>query len=437
MVAVFRFSMLLGLVGLVAACGPSANESFESLRFEPLQPPVGAGSMGPSVATAPSGSADAAVGVILSWMEPGDAGVTTLRFSVLDGSGEWSAAHSVASGPDWFVNWADFPAIVAHRDGLWCAHWLQKSGTGTYAYDVKLSLSRDHGQSWSPSFSPHRDWTQTEHGFVSVIPWSEQDFLAVWLDGRNTAASGSGHDASPSDTAAHSSAEQQAAMTMRSAVIAADGSLSSEHLIDDRVCDCCQTSLAGAGGAALVAYRDRTDEELRDISLARYDGSGWSRAMPVRPDGWVIEGCPVNGPAISAGAEASLEEGAFVAWFTGADAESRVYARYLASDGTAKSPPVRIDDGSPLGRVDVATLADGGVAVCWMESTSDGADVRVRRMGSDGRLSRSLTVATVGGSRTSGFPRIASTRERLVVVWTAVESGTPRVAGAAAILPRP
>src|SRR5688500_16212712 len=88
-------------------------------------------------------------GVLLSWVER-DGARATLKFSERSGTA-WSPARTVASGDDWFVNWADVPSVTRMADGTLVAHWLQKSGPGTYAYDVRLTRSKDDGKTWERS----------------------------------------------------------------------------------------------------------------------------------------------------------------------------------------------------------------------------------------------------------------------------------------------
>jgi len=134
----------------------------------------------------------------LSWVEYLNDTTDALVFSKLE-NGEWSAPKTIASGSDWFVNWADFPSLVsAGKDGQYlAAHWLQKRAEGTYDYDVRIAQSQDGGQTWNPSFVPHRDSIAAEHGFVSMLPISSDKIFATWLDGRNT--KGEGHDADSHD----------------------------------------------------------------------------------------------------------------------------------------------------------------------------------------------------------------------------------------------
>ena len=119
--------------------------------------PAPPGSAQPNLVTAPDGH------LYLSWLEPrADSGVR-LRFAVREGTG-WSAPRTIAEGRNWFVNWADFPSMAALPDGSLAAHWLVRSGDGTYAYDVHLSRSFDGGATWSTPRTPHRDGTPTGRG---------------------------------------------------------------------------------------------------------------------------------------------------------------------------------------------------------------------------------------------------------------------------------
>jgi hypothetical protein len=101
-------------------------------------------------------------------------------------------AKVVATGTDWFVNWADVPSVMRLDDGGLVGHWLQKSGSSAYAYDVKLSRSGDDGRSWSPAFTPHSDGTKTEHGFASLLQMPGAGLGLLWLDGRASSSGGHG-----------------------------------------------------------------------------------------------------------------------------------------------------------------------------------------------------------------------------------------------------
>lgn len=391
---------------LLSGCGAPRTEP-PGWDWEVLAPPVGAGSALPHLATAPDGS------VLLSWVEPDDAGGHRLRWARWQGEG-WTPARTIAAGDDWFVNWADFPAIAAREDGALVAHYLQKNGPSPYAYDVRVTQSAD-GVRWRPAVTPHTDGTQTEHGFVSIVPWTADRVLLTWLDGRHTL--GGGHEA-------HG---ERGAMTIRAALLDADGRLHEEAVLDARTCDCCQTAAVRTPSGAVVAYRDRSETEVRDISVVRYHDGRWSEPVPVHRDGWQIAGCPVNGPALDAAGEAVV-----LAWFTAAGDVPHVRVAFSADEGERWSPPVDVDEGAPLGRVDVVRLPDGSAVVSWMEQVDGRAEIRLRRVAPDGTPSPSQAVATTAAARSSGFPRLARTETHLFVAWTeAGEAPVVRVMRAA------
>jgi len=141
----------------------------------PVTAPSGVNSAQPQMTVSPRG-------ILLSWIER--AGTrATLKFAERTPTG-WSPATTVAAGDDWFVNWADVPSVLRLDDGTLAAHWLQKSGAETYAYDVRLAHSKDDGRTWSASFTPHHDGTKREHGFASLFQMPGAGLGLIWLDGR-------------------------------------------------------------------------------------------------------------------------------------------------------------------------------------------------------------------------------------------------------------
>lgn len=370
---------------------PSRLPSARAPAVESLASPAGPGSAEPNLAVAPDGR------VLMSWLEPLASG-HALRFSVLDGS-QWSPAQTIRSGNDFFVNWADFPSIEVLDRGRLAAHWLQRNGSGTYAYGVRISQSADAGKTWSVPVTPHRDSSQTEHGFVAI--WREKGRLgAVWLDGRKF--SKDGHDAANE-------------MMLVSTTIDPSGRTGPEVRLDERTCDCCQNSAAMTANGPIVTYRDRSPAEVRDIHVTRRLGGKWTAGVPVHSDNWKIAACPVNGPAVAAAGQRVA-----VAWFTAANDSARVKLAFSDNAGAKFGAPIRVDGGNPAGRVDVALLPNGDALVTWIERTGgDTAAVRSRRVGRDGRLGSGTTIAASSAARASGFPRMALTGSDVVFAWTA------------------
>lgn len=342
-------------------------------------PPAAPGSIGPNL------SRDAKGDVLLTWIEGNE-----VRMARRTKAG-WSKPTTLVKSDTMFANWADFPSIAA-RDGEMVGHFLEKSSDETYAYDVELFRSKD-GRRFARTGAAHDDGTPTEHGFASIVP-DGAGFQAFWLDGREMVT--------------------KKPMTLRAGRIV-DGKVASSTVLDARVCECCQTSAAVTAEGPFVVYRDRTAEEIRNISVVRRTKSGWSSPATVHDDGWKMPGCPVNGPAADAKGKRAV-----VAWYTGADlgkvrvAFSDDAARTFVTHEVHDNP-----DTIPLGRVDVV-LVDDGAIVSWLVAEGDDARILFRHVGRDGRLGRPRTVAMTSPARSSGFPRVAPVDEGLLFVWTEV-----------------
>ena len=383
------------------ADSPSSTTQ-SALTILPATSPAGVDSREPEMTSTADGR------IILSWVEKIGDKRYALRFATRDASG-WSTAQTVAEGENWFVNWADFPSVIALTDGSLAAHWLVKSGSGTYAYDVNIARSKDGGKTWGNPVVPHTDGTQTEHGFVSLIPLADGRVGAVWLDGRNL------------KDVKHESDENKplsVSMTLRYAAIDADGKLSDEAQLDDRVCECCQTSAALTSEGVIGAYRDRSDKEIRDIHFVTRQQANWSTPRPVHSDNWEISGCPVNGPAVAADGKRVA-----VAWFTGANDTPRVKVAFSSDAGASFGKAIEVDDGETLGRVDALLLPDGSALVCWLSGNAEGGAIKVRRVSSDGSLGPAAVIAKTDISRSSGFPRMARLGDEVHFAWT--EFGKP------------
>jgi hypothetical protein len=388
---------LLLLACLTACRAPDRQEHWLDTAIE-LPVPAAAGSRYPHLAPL-------AGGAVMSWLEPLAGGGFALRYSAWT-AGAWMAPGTVASGSDWFINWADFPSVVPVSGRVWAAHWLQQKPGDVYSYDVSLVVSKDAGTTWSEPMSPHDDGTPTEHGFVSLMG-DGSAVRAVWLDGRNTLGE---HDHSGRAGTADGAG---GAMTLRSALLDPHGlKLGPDVELDARTCDCCQTDSARTRDGLVVAYRDRSETGVRDIALLRQTTAGWSEPVQVARDGWLIDACPVNGPAVDA-----HENTVVVAWFTAASKPS-VRLAFSVDGGRTFLDPVEVASGQVAGRVDVALLPDGRAVVSWLEDASGSAEIRVQPFTADGPAGDVALVARSEVSRSSGFPRMVLVGDALLFAWT-------------------
>jgi hypothetical protein len=373
----------------------------------PMTAPSGVNSAGPQMTVSPRG-------ILLSWTERTGTRAA-LKFAERTPSG-WSPATNVAAGDDWFVNWADVPSVLRLDDGTLAAHWLQKSGAETYAYDVRLAHSKDDGRTWSASFTPHHDGTKREHGFASLFQMPGAGLGLIWLDGR-AMGSAEGHDA-------HGATE--GAMSVRYGAFDQSWTQTSEMPVDLRVCECCPTTAAMTSDGPIVAYRNRSDEEIRDIFVARLDNGKWTEPKAVHNDNWKIAACPVNGPMLSA-----RGRNVVLAWFTVKDDVGHAYVAFSADAGRTFGTPIRLDDTSALGRVDVALLPDGSALATWIEFAAQKSSFSVRRVEPSGRTSPITAVTAISGARASGYPRMAFDRDEVVFAWTENHAGQSVVKTAA------
>ncbi len=340
--------------------------------------------------------------VLLSWLEPvANTDRVALRYSRYR-QNAWSAPQTIVERNDLFVNWADFPSIVEDAKGVLFAHWLQKSSTGTYSYDIRMATSAD-GKSWGTPFLLNRDGTNTEHGFVTMAPLPGGGVGATWLDGRKMNAEG-GHEHGAADAGD---------MSLRYASISAKGELTGDTELDNRTCECCATGMAMTSSGPVIAYRDRSRDEVRDIAYVRKSSTGWSKPARVHADGWKIKACPVNGPQVDA-----IGNRLAVAWFTGAQEKGRVYVAFSSDGGAKFGTPVQVDEGTPTGRVDI-TMIDGTTAlVTWLEQVGTAGKIRARKVSSSGTVEPAMTIAESTTARAGGFARLANLNGECYVTWT-------------------
>jgi hypothetical protein len=339
----------------------------------------------------------------MTWLEKTSGG-HALKFAKFDGK-KWTDPSVIVADVPFFVNWADFPSVLALDNGMLVAHWLQQSGKGKYAYDVMISTSKDFGKTWSAGVRPHRDGIEGEHGFVSLIP-APSGFEAIWLDSRKFNVKD-----------LHS---MQNEMQLMSSVFS-NGSFGPEKLLDSRVCDCCQTSAAFNDKDAIVMYRDRSEQEIRDISYVKREGNKWSSPKSLHADQWKIAACPVNGPSVAINGK-----NVAVTWFTAAGDKPQVFASFSSDSGATFGKPVRIDAGNPAGRVDVKWIANGSAYVSWLENKEKGADIMVRKI-KNGKAETPIVVAPSTGARASGFPRLAAWENGAIIAWTYVGDKTTEI----------
>jgi len=376
--------------GLAIWCATVTAQGPAALKVENVTSPAAANSSVPQMTAAGDR-------ILLSWVER-QGTKSTFKFAERTATG-WSAPMTVVASDKLMVNSADVPSVRAMPEG-YAAAWMMESGPDPEAYDLRVAFSAD-GKTWTMPKAPNTDKTMSQHGFATLFPLQGGGAGVVWLDGRMTHG-------------------EEGDMQLRFASFDRANRFQSDTLIDSRVCECCPTSVALTADGPIVAYRDRTAGEIRDIYVARYTGAGkWAPPVRVHADNFKIEACPINGPSIAANGKDVV-----VAWFTAPNEKQQSFVAFSHDGGRTFGTPVKVEDQGTLGRMQVALAPDGAAIVGWVEFANEKSTFKVRRIGADGMRGPSVSIADISGTR---FPRLAVAKNEAVVAWTESEKDSSRV----------
>lgn len=302
----------------------------------------------------------------------------------------------VAQGPALLANWADFPSLVQLPNGDLVAQYPTR-GDGAHASNLELARSPDEGRTWSEPVRLNRDGVAAEHGFAALVQIGREQVAVAWLDGRDAGGEHGAH---------------AGAMSLRAARFARLNRLD-EIEVDGRTCDCCQTDAAATRRGHVVVYRDRGGGEVRDVALARHERGRYQPATVVSRDGWVMPGCPVNGPAVAA-----RRDRVVVAWYTEAGGEARVRLAQSLDGGRTFAEAVDVARDA-VGRVDVALTDGGRVLVTWLARDGSATELRAATFDRDLASLDQRAIARLAAGRSTGFPRMATQDATALLAWTA------------------
>jgi hypothetical protein len=394
---------ILSMMALfLAALLMSGFSGDTSIGLQSLENPTITGSRLPRLGTLASGD------VLMSWVEPRTDG-HALKFGVLH-DGHWVRGGEVAHGNNWFVNWSDFPSVVAIDEKFWLAHWLVKQPGGkAYDYDVATSISTDAGLTWAAPKHPHRDGTAAEHGFAAIFP-VDGDAGIVWLDGRDHLKK------AEQAKRLEVNSKKSGNFNLRYTRIHRDGSMEAEQVIDNNTCTCCWPSVAVTSAGPIVVWRGRTEAEIRDNRVSVMLDGKWSAPAPLGAEGWMIEGCPVNGPAVAAHGLQVVS-----AWFSAEGDRPRVRVAFSKDGGMNFGTPIEIDDAAPLGRIGLVWKDDSTAVISWMTATdavTKKSSLAVRTIHVDGSLGLIKRLLDISAGRDTGVPQMVASDAGLTFAWT-------------------
>ncbi len=375
-------STLLLLFAL-ATCGFA-----QALKPVAVPNPAVAGSIQPNWAVAADGSA------LLSWVEPAKGGGYTLRYAVRRGSA-WSEARTIVTGRPFWRHPAEVPGLVSLSDGTLLAHWVEKGKDSSDAEYVFVSSSRD-GLHWTAPLMAHHDHSPVQHGLVSIVASGPREASLFWLQALK------GEDGP---------------VSLMRTVVGADGKEIKEEELDNDTCSCCPTSTVKTAKGLLVAYRDHTPKDIRDIAVLRFENGRWSDSKIINPDKWEINACPVN-----AASAAAKDNRVAISWYTEADDSPRVQLVFSSDAGTTFTKPTKVSTGDALGYASTALNNDGGALVSWIEEGDSSSSALVRSISPAGVAGPVVKIAE--GSRTSlGYPKLLHAGSDTWIAWGNAKTG--------------
>lgn len=335
---------------------------------------------------------------VVSWTEEDSAGRKLFYFAKWDTvSGNFAPATEIPIAQNAAIHEEGMPKIAIKANGVMVAVYeasVPAAGSRWGVTDILYVQSPDGGRSWTRPVSvwPEKDGT-TSISFSGICRLGDGEIGIGWL---GTA----GND------------DEEMGRPVQFARSDKAGGFESPVLVDPGACECCRVAVgSGKNGQVIVAYRDLLPGNVRDISVAVSNNGGRSFGIPAdfSGDGWVIEGCPHNGPSVATGNGDPV-----IAWYSGGN-RLGVHLAHLKSSGeqTARS------DLSGEGRfVQACILPDGRCMAVYNEDHSDGDSIYSRIMlqasGSESEKTRQVSVPGVHAF----YPMIQSVdKGHVIVSW--------------------
>jgi hypothetical protein len=295
--------------------------------------------------------------------------------------------------------------------------WTARAATTA----IKIARSLDGGASFSPAVTLQEHDAPGDRGWPALTVDASGTAHAVWLDHRGlvTGAGAAGHD--------HKSAIDGAVIAQRSGLFyaqaRADAAAAPNRQLAAGVCYCCKTALvAGPDGALYAAWRHVYPGNLRDIAFSVSRDGGRTFAAPVRvsADGWHLNGCPDDGPAMAVDANGTLH----LVWPTVLQGREPGGALFYAStrDGRTFTPRMRVPTfGTPKpSHPQVAVDARGVLTIAWDEVVK-GTRVPLLRQASRAPGSDTWVFGDAVTLQPSGngmYPVLAALPDAVIAAWT-------------------
>jgi len=360
----------------------------QKISVEMVENPSGQDAIQANWTTTPDGSP------LMSWVSNEDDGSLNLVYSVRK-SGQWSKPRMIVPNREFFRHPAELPGVIALADGTLLAHWVEQPEGADDAEFLWVSASHD-GVKWSKPLMAHKDRSMVQHGLASMVASGPKEASLMWLEALK------GEDGP---------------VSLKRTIINSDGAVVREESLDNDVCACCPTAIVKTAKGLLVAYRDRTTANIRDIYVTRFENGKWTPSMNINPDNWKLNACPTNAAAVSAKGDRVA-----ISWYTAAQGAPKVQMVFSSDDGATFTKPVLVSTATAYGYTSIALDDDGGALVSWLEKGGTDARIMVRKVDAKGVAGPAAQVAQ-GNRKSLGYPKILRTGGETWIAW----AGTDKV----------
>ena len=373
--------MAVRLLALISCASAMVGQR---IKVEPLANPSGPTSLQAHWSMKPDGSP------LLSWIELSRDGSAKLMYAIRRGD-QWSQARTIAANRRFFRQPAESPSVVSFADGSLLAEWVEVPEKASEAEYIFVSASKD-GVLWTPPAMAHQNRSPVQHALVSMAVSGEHEASLIWLEALQ------GEDAPA---------------VLKRTVVSSDGKVAKEESLDRDVCTCCPTSIVKTPHGLLVAYRDHSPTNIRDIAVIRFENGRWLPSRVLHPDKWEINACPVNGASVDA-----KDNRVAIAWFTEADDDARTQVIFSSDGGATFGKTIQVSEGNSFGHVSIALDDKGGAVVSWLEEGEGGYGARlmVRVLTSGGVAGPAVKVAE-GGKAAIGYPHLLHVGRETWITW--------------------
>lgn len=287
---------------------------------------------------------------VISWTETDSSGNKSFYFAKWDREAQrFSSRKTIPIEQNASIHAEGMPKFAVKGDGTLIAIYETSVPSESSRFglsDIRFVSSADGGDTWTKPQSLQPDSLRAgSRSFSGILRLDDGEVGVSWLG-------------------THSDKRREGRPVMF-AKTNKENSFDREILIDSTACECCRTALSsdGQGGVRLV-YRDLLPGSVRDISINRSANNGTDFENPVAfsRDGWVIDGCPHNGPSV-----VSHQEKTFVTWFTAADEKGVFYAEL--DDNNQMTSKIQLSPDGSFAQLDL--LSDESSVVVYDEEYED------------------------------------------------------------------